>query len=378
MATALPCVVASSISPRRRSTSRGVTYLRAQQDQQHGQSQQRVRWQKIELERVWGPEDPVVQQQGHTVTDTWAAVPDQQTPRGVVHLVGGALFGAMCRDSYGLLAERIARSGFVVATTPYALTTKHFTAASEARKRLLAALEQTGFKEAVYSNRMPLVGVGHSLGTVLLVLITCNAEGLIEGPIPQYNVLMSFNNQNVNDPLVRTVRIMEENFFEPLVSALLKPLRLVFGTKSAPSRDFWLASAQIEKVLTEQAALSQPGWPYLRNLISRSYICKSTLLLRFEGDHIDESPILKDLITTSNSEQSELQLGEKEDAEHNNNVQLMTVNKVNEAYPHLTPMQWQQTYEPDNPLLRWWQSFSSKAAINTANMVTSWLGIKVT
>lgn len=216
------------------------------------------------------------------------------------------------------------------------------------------------------SGSMPLIGVGHSLGTVLLVLMSCDAGGVAgdDIPAPQRNVLMSFNNQNINDPLIQFVDDAERAFFPSAIRAAVQwPLdawRSWLG--SGPLvRGGRIASAQLKRLLSEEMATSQPGSPYLHRVIKQSYKPGKTLLVRFDGDGIDESGTIYDDIVSGENGATE------------QDVQLESVDKVNRFIPHMTPALWQQSYEPDNLLLRAWQCLTAPASVNAANVVASWL-----
>lgn len=115
---------ARGASRRLRGQERRLRLAAAQSGVDQRRSKPRVQWEEVNLRRTWDGDDVVVKEEGKTVSKTWIASPANEEPRGVVHLVGGAFFGAMCREIYGLIAERVAREGFVVVATPYRLTTQ--------------------------------------------------------------------------------------------------------------------------------------------------------------------------------------------------------------------------------------------------------------
>ena len=54
-------------------------------------------------------------------------------PKGIVHLVGGAVVGAAPQLTYKGLVERMARGGYAVVQTPYPFTFEHESLARDLR-----------------------------------------------------------------------------------------------------------------------------------------------------------------------------------------------------------------------------------------------------
>lgn len=55
-------------------------------------------------------------------------------PKGIVHMVGGAVVGAAPQLTYKALVERMARSGYAVVQTPYPFTFEHAALAKDLRE----------------------------------------------------------------------------------------------------------------------------------------------------------------------------------------------------------------------------------------------------
>ena len=119
-------------------------------------------------------------------------LPPAGTPlRGLVHFVGGALVGVAPRQAYSHFLETMARAGGVgiVATPCTGLTgLDHWAAASEVMLRWCAAREQvyTEMRTSGWAQpeALPVVGVGHSLGAKLLVLLGSDPEMLQTLQVP--------------------------------------------------------------------------------------------------------------------------------------------------------------------------------------------------
>ena len=129
-------------------------------------------------------------------------LPEEGTPcTGLVHFVGGALVGAAPRQAYSPFLEAIAvGTGLGIVATPVQGLTglDHWGAASEvllrwcaAKRELDAALFVRGDPS---TDTLPTVGLGHSLGAKLLVLLGSDAKMIeVLGPRAA-NVLIAYNN----------------------------------------------------------------------------------------------------------------------------------------------------------------------------------------
>ncbi len=138
------------------------------------------------------------------IGDCDVLLPEEGTPcTGLVHFVGGALVGAAPLQAYGPFLEAIGAGGGtslgIVATPVQGLTgLDHWAAASEvllrwcaAKRELDAALFVRGDPS---TDTLPTVGLGHSLGAKLLVLLGSDAQ-MVDAMGPRAaNVLVAYNN----------------------------------------------------------------------------------------------------------------------------------------------------------------------------------------
>jgi hypothetical protein len=94
--------------------------------------------------------------------------------------------------AYHLKIELLAEAGFTVVATPYRLTFKHLDAAREVSSAFSAALAELRASGRGYlaPPGAPVVGVGHSNGALLHLLIGAVAPGHADA-----NVLVSYNNK---------------------------------------------------------------------------------------------------------------------------------------------------------------------------------------
>ena len=127
--------------------------------------------------------------------------PTNGEPRALLHFLGGALVGAVPHVSYRYMLEKLADKGFLVVATPYNLSFDHL----DTCDAVIHRFETIAPMLARQYGAVPVVGVGHSCGALLQLLITC----LFPDTPRAANALMSFNNKPVKDavPFFDEVRL---------------------------------------------------------------------------------------------------------------------------------------------------------------------------
>ena len=117
----------------------------------------------------------------------------------IVHFVGGALVGGAPVQTYGAFLETLADHGLCVVANPSSGLTglDHWGAARDVYTQWVDA--QTELREQLVARgflrpqRLPIVGLGHSLGCKLLLLLG-SQPGCVGALGHRANVLLSFNN----------------------------------------------------------------------------------------------------------------------------------------------------------------------------------------
>lgn len=132
---------------------------------------------------------------------------DQGPPRALLHFLGGALVGAAPHVTYRYLLESLAEKGFLIVATPYSLSFNHL----ETCDSVIEKFERIAPSLARQYGAVPVVGVGHSCGALLQLLIT----SLFPDTPRAANALLSFNNKPVSD----AVPFFEE-VFAPFFTAI--------------------------------------------------------------------------------------------------------------------------------------------------------------
>lgn len=129
--------------------------------------------------------------------------PPSQPPRALLHFLGGALVGASPQLTYRYLLERLSSNGYLIVATPYQLSFDHLTTCDE----IIDKFEKVAPMLAREYGAVPVVGVGHSCGSLLHVLIT----SLFPDTPRAANALLSYNNRGVGEAVP---------FFEELIVPL--------------------------------------------------------------------------------------------------------------------------------------------------------------
>jgi len=116
---------------------------------------------------------------------------DEGPPRALLHFLGGAFVGAAPHVTYRYMLEKLAEKGFLVVATPYNLSFDHL----ECCDSIIQRFETIAPSLARQYGAVPVVGVGHSCGALLQLLIT----SLFPDTPRAANALLSFNNKPVKD-----------------------------------------------------------------------------------------------------------------------------------------------------------------------------------
>jgi acetyl esterase/lipase len=123
---------------------------------------------------------------------------DQGPPRALLHFLGGAIVGAAPHVSYRYLLERLAAEGYLIVATPYNLSFDHLSTCDA----ILSRFERIAGTLALTYGPLPVVGVGHSCGALLQLLIT----SLFPDTPRAACALISYNNK----PVQEAVPVFEE------------------------------------------------------------------------------------------------------------------------------------------------------------------------
>lgn len=170
---------------------------------------------------------------------------DDGPPRALIHFLGGAIVGAAPHITYRYLLEKLASKGYLVVATPYNLSFDHLSSCDA----VITRFERIARDLARTYGALPVVGVGHSCGALLQLLIT----SLFPDTPRAANALISFNNKPVSDAVP---------FFEELVAP--------FFTYLAARNETRNSSSEIIAVGLQLAKISVKGEIPPDDLLSRA------------------------------------------------------------------------------------------------------------
>ena len=160
-------------------------------------------------------------------------IDNDEPPRALLHFLGGAIVGAAPHITYRYVLERLAENGYLIVATPYNLSFDHL----ETCDNIISRFERAAPTIARKYGALPVVGIGHSCGALLQLLIT----SLFPDTPRAANALLSFNNKPVNEAVP---------FFEELFAPLFTAIAAKNATVPSGSKVLAL-SLEIAKAATE-------------------------------------------------------------------------------------------------------------------------------
>ncbi|CAG9464447.1 unnamed protein product [Pedinophyceae sp. YPF-701] len=231
--------------------------------------------------------------------------PASKTPRGVVHFIGGAFVGAAPQFTYSTFLEALASKGLIIVATPYNTGFDHMRICDECNFKFDRAMIRMGSEVS----GLPVYGVGHSLGSLIHMLICSRYPALSRAG----NVLMSFNNRPATDsiPFLAPVIAPSASLVGPILKQLMdSPVRAPAQSAYKNLRNMAPGAAKQLLPLFEQLQsmyidVSQgrrefiPAPEETRRLLRSSYGIPKNLLVRFKNDSIDETADLSSLLSNS-------------------------------------------------------------------------------
>jgi len=233
--------------------------------------------------------------------------PKSSEPSFVVHFIGGIFVGAAPQVTYRYFLERLADKGALVIATPYPSGFDHFFIADQVQFKFDRCLRN--LVEPV--NDLPTFGVGHSLGSVIHLLIGSRYAVQRSG-----NILMSFNNKEASlaIPLFSPVIVPMAQSFGPILSQLTSSPTIRFGAEAAIKQIENLGPPVVKQLLPLIQQLPPlymdlvkgredfiPKPEETRRLIKSYYGISRNLLIKFEDDQIDETSIIAQVLSSESA-----------------------------------------------------------------------------
>eukprot|EP00871_Galdieria_phlegrea_P001592 jgi/Galph1/2433/GphlegSOOS_G1084.1 len=252
------------------------------------------RWEKIEKSFILRP----------------TLLRSNDTPRAVIHFIGGAFVSAIPHLAYKRFLESLQEEGHVVVTSPYNTSFDHLTAADSVSTNFNRVLEKLKME---YSVDLPVIGLAHSLGCIIQILSCSLFRHTVAG-----NIFLAYNNK----PLEQAVPQYKE-FFVPSLGAIsnMLPRGETSWTESASAiqkrlesvidsvvdvinsdvvrnelypnwKDLQSVWRQVDQLLEEVQNGKEEFYPSpedIENVILYKYKVQQNYLIRCLHDAIDES-----------------------------------------------------------------------------------------
>ncbi|WIA35548.1 hypothetical protein OEZ86_003973 [Tetradesmus obliquus] len=244
----------------------------------------------------------------------WVLRPPAGTaPEAVVHFLGGAFVGAAPQLSYRQFLEGLAARGVLVITTPFGTSFDQLRTADEVQYKFDRCCKAL----TAEVGELPVYGVGHSMGSLLHMLINARYAVKREG-----NVLMSYNNRPATDaipflspilaPSARAVGpLLEQLATSPLRSGLETVSDALRGVSPSLVRQLMPIFDQLTPIYMDVAQGRQEFSPTpseTAQLLRNYYGVSRNLILKFKDDSIDDSIELAQLLQGSAAISSRLDL----------------------------------------------------------------------
>lgn len=241
--------------------------------------------------------------------------------KAVLHFIGGAFFSAAPHITYETLLQNLCSRGYVIVAAPYNIGFDHLALVGE----IVDRWERVESDLAARYGALPVIGLGHSAGCVFHAL----GSSLFDDAMQKAgNVLVSFSNrparkaipeyERVVLPVARAimdvdgvvpgelremVRGVGEMVEEAVMRNVLTPTRV--RENVVPSvREVGMLGRQIWPILKEVAEGGKEGglrefYPTAEMVVDAVrglYAVGETLVVRFEGDGLDDGEVLAEAL----------------------------------------------------------------------------------
>lgn len=248
------------------------------------------------------------------VEGAWVLKPRSSKPWSVVHFIGGIFVGAAPQLTYRLFLERLSEKGIMVIATPYGSGFDYFYIADEVQLKADRCLRF--FQDTVQD--LPTFGIGHSLGSVIHLLIGSRYAVPRTG-----NILMAFNNReaSVAIPLFSPVFVPMAQSIGPLLSQIASSPTVRLGAEMTLKQLENLSPPIMKQVLPLVEQLPPlymdlvkgreeftPKPEETRRLIKSYYGISRNLLIKFKDDSIDETSTLAQVLSSDSAISSMLDM----------------------------------------------------------------------
>jgi Protein of unknown function (DUF1350). len=247
---------------------------------------------------------------------------NSQVPKAIIHFIGGTLFGSYPLQFYKQLLERVARlsNSIVVATSiPVTLTKNplnHFQLAKNIAIDFNKAYRYVIVDEygEDVASEMKIVGLGHSLGSRLQMIISTSKKLNRIGFERDGNIFIAFNNYNAYSSVPGVKRLeseIQETFnggysrnynrakYRKKSEYEIGLTDVVNAVSDGIQEQVQSFKTAITPDLDKTALEFQPTPQQLWDGIDKNYSVNKTLVVQFDQDLIDQSSRLATAILES-------------------------------------------------------------------------------
>jgi len=258
----------------------------------------------------------------------------------MIHFLGGAFVSPQPTIAYRYVLEQLAVLGYGVIATPFAVDFDYRKPASDIRDSFRLAQSELAMRGLNGDNGVPLVGMGHSLGALMQVLLDCESPEMC---IQSGLALISYNNNEVDGaiPFFKELFVPALGPLEPLtrdstvidaftqlrdsristfksVRDITKGVQNALGMADDESfipgvrplvlkglNDLEAAVGLVDQLPTVIASIAkgasefEPTPTQMRELVSTNFQQPSPLVVKFDGDGIDQSDVLMETLPES-------------------------------------------------------------------------------
>lgn len=275
-------------------------------------------------------------------------LPESAPPKAIVHFLGGAFVSPQPTVAYRYVLEQLAALGYAVVATPFAVDFDYRKPAAAIHAKFGVAREELAGRG--YGS-LPVLGLGHSLGALMHVLLSCE-HAADEGAAARGTALLSYNNKSVDGaiPAFKEVFVPALRPLEPLTregsvvadgisraqdaraAGFARLRRVAVGVQDALGLqageslvpgvsplvlkaldDLEAAAGLVDQLPDVVASIAlgatefEPTPADMRGLVAAACSLQSPLLVRFADDSIDESgALLESLPAAAGAELVEL------------------------------------------------------------------------
>lgn len=269
-------------------------------------------------------------------------LPPERVPKSIIHFVGGFIAGSAVPIAYSKICSALAENGHLIIATPIPVIANDHDMVSDTCSTAFSDCYSTEIKALVgpIHSQVPVIGLSHSLGGKLIVLLNSNKARRRKIPQRACNIFMSFNNYDMKSSLdlwkkqasnvspefktvIDTINAVQSSDLQGVINAAAEKVKVAESIFSKGSdvfqamkgRDDFGITDFVEKALAEKLQLVKnmvgeaEGSDFMKNVVQNvsggfdftpnsqetwdrlmdGYNVQRNVLYKFKDDEIDQS-----------------------------------------------------------------------------------------